>query len=256
MQLRMIFLVILLIGCSKEKSENLTAKDIYTAIDIVQNADGSSEVTVEMRKDSILGMGVELSQGDSLVAIYEGKETILQKDEDLIHVDYVGKFYSQGSTGELIVRFKRDKSASIDTKIHLLPAFTLHYPTHGNEFRNDESIPVQWSPGVIDGTMRIHGYLACRTIDDELDVDLETENEEWGFSDTGNYSFTADVLIKSLERELVFEDDEHIIKSEKCDMDLDLFRSESKFIGDVYAESSSIKVKQIRSIKGIKVSFN
>ena len=157
-------LLLVLSGCSKTESENVTSQGIRADIEVVSGGHGSSEVKVELRVgDGLFGTLLELSNSDRLLAHANGVTQQLGKDEDLFEIMYKTTFNIDDEGTQFRVELQRDEGVSAPNSIVTLPLSpNVTMPANDDTVALGSDLTVAWEPAFTQDSMSVRFIIECR----------------------------------------------------------------------------------------------
>lgn len=241
-----------LFACGTEDSEDVDVSDIYASVRADVGENGTARIRIDLQEGSSLGKSLDLSGGDQLQLSFNGQDIPIQKDHDLLDIDYEASLDTQGSSGVFSFAFVRQGKVSVATDASLGESFSIVKPAKGSVFESSDAyIDVDWTSTNQPLKMELFGKLTCDTIEDDFSLDTDTENEEYDLQDTGSGTLPLFDLISNLILEVTLEDEE-IIATNPCDLSFELARTdEAPLTG--FVAGSTIRIRQIRSSYTYKV---
>lgn len=159
-----------LFGCSKTDSENIRTKGIRAEIAITSVGSGlanDSEAIVRLYSGSggFGGTLIELSEGDSLIAVIDGESYGFSEVSELFDHYYQATLPTNNLNTEYKVSFVRDEGVSATESIVTLPdEFEIDSSTSVDVTKND-TLPVNWSPSFSGENLTINYSFDCTTVE-------------------------------------------------------------------------------------------
>ncbi len=237
-------------------STNIDDENIYIDIEVIEKVGSTNtKITVTPRKNNVYGKSIELVEGEYITAQFGDTQIILSKKEWLLGIDYEGHINTGGEAGLFKIVFHRIHNRKISSEIEMPPAFEVAVPSEFDTYHEGNSLNVTWSPALSGGEMNIDGHIACRTIDDDLSLDIDNEHESWTTSDTGNYDFPLGKLASNMRLEILIEDD-LLVAGKPCSFDIKVYRENRKNLSTNYATGSVITAKKTAVIGNMNFYIN
>lgn len=161
--LLMIAAFVILQGCSKTESDNVTTNGIHADIKVEGKSNGTTDVRVDLDAGGGLGgTDLELSDGDLLTARAQGQTRTLTKSANLVNIEYITTFDTNAAGTEFIISLTRQNGLNADNSRVILPApFTLISPQDGETFNLDDLVPLEWTPFDEDGSIAVSSTYSC-----------------------------------------------------------------------------------------------
>ncbi|MFT2092530.1 hypothetical protein [Paraglaciecola sp. 2405UD69-4] len=246
-------IVLFLFSCGTKDSTNVAVEDIYARVAIDVNNSGTAKIRIDLKEGNFIGESLDLTGNDTLQLSFNGESIAIKKDNDLFDIDYEASVETHGLSGVFSFGFVRNNQTVVAAEANLSPSFDILTPTKGSVFNSSDSlVDISWSNPNQAEVVELHGTLTCDTIEDDLDLDTDSENEEYRLQDTGSDSLPLYHLISNLILEVTLEDEE-IISSNPCDLSFDLAKVHEKPLTG-FMSGSTIRVSQNRSSYTYKVT--
>lgn len=242
----LIFIIVNITACNSKDSETVVTEDIFMTVFIDVDESENARIRISLKENNALGAPLVLTGEDSIILEFNDEEIPLNKDTDFLDIDYEGSVDTQGQEGAFILRFMRSDEITVEEVATLGKGFDITGPSSGSTFSEEDAlVEVTWSNTQQQVDMELHGTLACTTIDDELDLDIDHENETWTVADTGQANIRLFELIFNIILEVTIEDEE-IVSFEPCELSFTLTRIDSQKLFGL-EDSSVMRIRQIRS---------
>lgn len=251
-----LLLITTLSAClESEKSEGIISNEIYMKIDFTQEV-GSNDtmITAFINRDNSYGNRIKLSDGEELIVSNAGVDVNLEENDSLLGIGYEG-LISDSANDKFIAVFRRSDGTEVKSEITMPSSFDVMSPLSGDNYYEGDDLFVTWSPSLINTEITIHGHIACTTIEEDLEIDTDNENETWTISDTGNFDLPLGVLASNMRLEVFLGNDE-LLTDIPCDFDVDVSRENEKDLNNFYAQGSTITATKITSVQNMNFYIN
>lgn len=246
-------LALLLGACSvnSKDSTKVETGNIYLNVQLFERSgSNSTKITANLHSRDKTGSSLALADGEYITAEFGGQEIQLEKDEELLEIDYDGRIETTAEGGRFTITLHRASGDSHSFYIDMPPSFTVAEPSPGDIYHEDSEVELLWAPPLPSALINIHGHIACESIEDDLELDIDNENETWLTADVGVFLVPVDQLAANIRRETALEDEE-LLAGNPCEFDLEVYRETQKSLADAFAEGSAIIATKTTAIDGM-----
>lgn len=235
-----------------EDSDDIASEDLFLLAEFTAKGNSSTYIKVNLHKEDMLGQPVELVNGDKLTVTYLGESVVLNKDDNIVEIDYTASIANQGQGGTYTLIFDRHDGSQITSTVIMPEPYNINSPSENTVFSQGDKVAVTWSPLVLNKLIKVHGHLRCKTYEDDLSTEWDNENETWDTADSGEYSLPINKLISNLTFEITLEN-EHFDYTVPCELDFDMSRTNEANLVGQYVNGSSLTAVQYRQVKKLSL---
>lgn len=248
-----IALATMLGACSvnSKDSTKVETGSIYLNVQLLEvSGSNSTKITANLHSRDKTGSSLALVDGEYITAQYGDQEIRLKKDEELLEIDYDGYIATNSEGGRFTITLHRANADSHSFEIEMPPSFTVTAPQKGDVYHEDSELELLWAPIAPANHIWVHGHIACESIEDDLELDIDNENETWKAPDIGVFPVPIDLLAANIRGEISLEDEE-LLAGRPCEFDLEIYRENEQNLADVFAEGSAVIATKTIVIDGM-----
>lgn len=229
------FVCIVLAGCSRTESENVSSNGIYAEIELVANEGGYTDVEVRLRVGGPLSLTqLELSGSDRLLAHANGITKELSMSGHILDLSYKARFDFIDADTEFRVELVRGIDVSAPNSVATLPlGFSLSTPD-GQTYARDQDITVSWDPAFTPDIMHVTYKTTCQP----SAGGIYTASQGIGLIDNGQYTINASELIT----------DDPLFAGVDCEINIQVNRKRYGTVDGNYGEGGWFLARQRRSV--------
>jgi len=176
-----------LTACNDEvTSDSIDTSGIWAGIEITSNG-SKTDINVELNVGGSSGTNVDLASGDKLQVTSGSTSIDLQRDTDILDIDYEGSMDIVASGSEFTLAFIRDnKEDAPNSKVALPDSFEPILPLSEQSFRFTDPISMAWTPKQDNAVIDISVTSVCK---DSTDTDVNINSGSTKIVDSGAYVF-------------------------------------------------------------------
>lgn len=233
-------------GCTETTdSGNITNRGLYAEIDVEEIGSGYARVVAELNVGGHTGTNVSLSSGEQLNVTANGTVTLLQKDFDLLDVDYEASVAVSPEPTLFTIDFYRVSSNDILGSTVILPAsFSITNPTTSDLLSTEGMSRIEWTPRSVSQSIQLSITATCR----RFDGSQATRSAVFDTIDDGFFDVNLGSQVIGQMGQL---NREHL-----CSVDIEGVRESRGNLSLGYGEGGSINSRRVRSVRNVRLVIN
>ncbi|PAJ74490.1 hypothetical protein CJF42_10290 [Pseudoalteromonas sp. NBT06-2] len=235
-------IAISLIACTSDtESDLIKTEGLWAGIKVESNG-SRTRVNTEFNVGGSSGTNVILTSNDNVMATANGITKELEKDFDLLDVDYQGYFDITAGNTEFTIELKRNKNENASATVALPVSFSILSPQKGNDIFFNKAFNVH-----VDGTdssseSSYNLVAKCKTKSGGNLTLLEGAD----FKQEGDYIFNLS--------DFVIFDHGDLDKSKSCIVSIEITREKTGTMSNFHSKSI-VTSAQIRKVTDLLLKF-